>query len=93
MEVEGATLQISDFEIYPNPGANHSTIAFEVEAEIEVALALYNAQGKGIQTLSQRSYGPGKHKLELNGKGLAPGNYILKLTKGDTFETKKITIK
>jgi thiol-disulfide isomerase/thioredoxin len=75
--------------VYPNPVKNMTNIYMSLEAASNVSVSLVNTVG---QTVAARDYGSmaGEFVLEYDMTGLNAGVYVLHITAGDKFITKKI---
>ena len=76
----------------PNPLAYETTIAFDVATTSDVRLSLYNVLGQQISTLVDRSLGPGKHEVILDGRRLIPGAYFYRLRAGSQSATRMLSV-
>ena len=82
----GLTLEeiiaLNDFAVYPNPAANNTTVAFNLEVNEEVAVVVYNLLGEEVST--QFFDGTfGSNALSLNTSELSNGQYIVKVLAGN----------
>lgn len=86
--------QISNF---PNPFNPSTTIRFSLPESAMVSLKVFNVKGQLIKTLSTRNFTAGTHELlfdgrDETGKSVASGIYYIKLTAGQSSNTKKIML-
>lgn len=79
----------SDYEdelIHPNPFAAETKIAFTLNATQKISLDIFNMQGEIVKTLINNSMmSPGRYEiiwdgLNLNGRTVAPGNYLFHIS-------------
>jgi len=82
---------------YPNPFNPATTVRFELPAPQEIALRLYDLQGRLVRTLAAGSYGAGPHALPWDGtddtgRRVASGTYVLRLEAGKTLAASKLTL-
>lgn len=82
---------------YPNPFNPSTTIRFEVAKASYVNLKVLDTLGREVQTLVDRSYGPGSYFQVWDGKDSrnmpAPsGTYFLRMNAGGYVDTKKMTL-
>jgi len=67
--------------ISPNPFFNQMTIDIWTELPEEITISLFDPAGRKIITESSISITGGYHHILLDGSGLSPGLYILKITR------------
>lgn len=77
---------------YPNPFKEHSTVAFELQGQTLVDLALYDLMGRKVQQLLREERESGRHQLDLDGTHFESGHYYLLLRTPDAVERTTITI-
>jgi hypothetical protein len=65
-------------KLYPNPSTYHSTLQFEVTQVTEVKWRILDIRGIAMLEAAA-SFEPGKHELQLDLQGFAPGTYIVQL--------------
>jgi hypothetical protein len=87
----GAALRVG--EVHPNPTAGAATLALRVDAAQAVRAAVYDALGREVAVLHDGAASPeGELVLALDGAGLAPGVYVVRL-EGETFvEARRLTV-
>ncbi len=72
---------------YPNPWSEKTTIGFNLPADGDITLELYDLGGRQVAVVAQGFYTAGNHTLILTGEELASGVYLLRLTAiGETLE-------
>jgi hypothetical protein len=76
----------------PNPFSGTTTIAFSLPRAEEVVLELYDSTGRRVRTLADRSFEPGKHRVELEAGGLTPGLYSYRLTTASGSSSRQMLI-
>lgn len=68
---------------YPNPvslaAGGHTQLVFTLPKRADVRIALYNALGQELRTLSHGEHQAGSHVLGVDLSGLAPGTYLCRL--------------
>lgn len=64
---------------YPNPFREAATVAFALPALEPVALAVFDARGRRVLTRDLGMLPAGPHQVVLDGPGLAPGLYLVRL--------------
>ena len=74
---------------YPNPFNAQTRIAYIVPAKIQVTLGLYDVTGRLVEKLKEGWTDAGRHSVQINGKNLASGTYVVRLeTEGVRLERK-----
>ncbi|MFO7895500.1 MAG: FG-GAP-like repeat-containing protein [Candidatus Cloacimonadales bacterium] len=82
---------------YPNPFNPTTTIAFDLAAETQVKLEVYNAKGQKVKTVLQENLAAGAHSIVWDGKdsnnrAVASGVYFYQLQAADYTKTKKMML-
>ena len=82
---------------YPNPFNPATTIAFELAEASHVKIDVYNALGRHVLTLADGFRRAGAHRVEWegtdrNGRDLASGVYLYRVTAGDQTQTRKMLL-
>lgn len=80
----------NNIKIHPNPLTSQATITFELKESNEVSIALYNMKGETVRIVAEDFFKAGTHQVVLEGEGLNPGTYILKLVSGEKVSTAKV---
>jgi hypothetical protein len=76
----------------PNPFDDYSTIEFSLPAEKHVLLEVYDIMGRKVQTLADKSFGPGSHRVGVEADQLEPGLYSYRLQAGGTSAIRQMVI-
>ncbi len=81
----------------PNPFSPSTAISFSTRGAGEVALAVYNVQGRLIRTLVAETVSPGDHTVTWDGKDelgvdVAAGVYLYRLVIGEHEEARKMIL-
>ncbi|MEN7548141.1 M56 family metallopeptidase [Rapidithrix thailandica] len=76
--------------LFPNPTKDEATIRFRLLQKEKVAVVVYNAEGKKLETILDQELGAGKHKVTWNNQDQSSGMYILKIFKGKEVFQKKL---
>lgn len=75
--------------IYPNPFNPSATVEFILQQKAFVTVTLSDVLGRTILIIAQREFGPGNHRLELNGTSLTSGLYFVSMKMNGTLLTKR----
>ena len=93
--VAGLNQKNSDAKLeqnHPNPFDEYTTISFSLREEQHVLLEVYDALGRKVQTLTDKLYGPGSHRVGVEAKGLEPGLYSYRMQAGDSSAIRQMLI-
>ena len=82
---------------YPNPFNPETHLRFEVGAQVDVKLAIYDVLGRIIRSFDKQEYTPGRHIINWDGKDnngsyVSSGIYIYRMKAGDFVEHKKMML-
>ncbi|HEX8298854.1 MAG TPA: DUF4331 family protein [Rubricoccaceae bacterium] len=78
---------------FPNPAQGASTIRFHVANPSAVRLAVYDVQGRLVQTLVDGQTGAGTHEVRWNAAGVASGTYVYRMmVDGELVATRRATV-
>lgn len=77
---------------FPNPFNPSTELRFELGRSERVALAIYDLQGRLVETLLDRKLSAGSHTAAFNANGLASGIYFARLSTADASRTQKIIL-
>jgi hypothetical protein len=77
---------------YPNPFNPATNITFTLDVVSDVALKVYNLQGREVATVVSGTFGTGQHTVNFDGTNLASGVYIYTLKAGDRSLTSKMLL-
>ncbi len=80
------------FQNYPNPFNPVTTIRYDLPAEREVTLSIYDISGKLVETLVSDFQPAGAHSVQWNSKAVSSGLYFYKLEAGDFLEVKHMIL-
>jgi len=78
--------------IYPNPFNSSCAIEFEVSEECDVAIELYDMQGKKLGIQNFEPLQTGKYRMRWNAENLASGVYFVRLNAGERTITKRVVL-
>lgn len=62
--------------VYPNPFSRTTRLRYELDQTQEVALEIYDLAGRSVRTVFRRVEPAGLKEVELDGTGLAAGQYV-----------------
>jgi hypothetical protein len=79
--------------VYPNPAAEVTTIAYELNNNESVSYQLVNNLGQVVASKKLGNQGVGRFNETLNVASLAEGVYMFKLTVGDQVYTQKVSVR
>jgi hypothetical protein len=75
---------------YPNPFNPSTTIEYQVSRPGQVAIRVYDIQGRQVATLVNQDHGTGLHTVQWDASSLASGTYFYRIEAGgQTYEAKK----
>ncbi|MBN2609546.1 MAG: T9SS type A sorting domain-containing protein, partial [Candidatus Fermentibacteraceae bacterium] len=76
----------------PNPFSMSSMLSFELSNAGHVRLDVYDVSGRIVENLADGEMASGPHTLEIDGSGLIPGVYMVRLQSGIQQETVMIVL-
>jgi hypothetical protein len=76
----------------PNPFTASTTIRYEVPREALVTMTVYDMAGRRVATLVSSRQPAGTHQVHLDGRTLASGVYLCRLSAGASLATEKLLI-
>jgi hypothetical protein len=77
---------------YPNPFNPSTTINYSLPAETYVSIKVYDITGKEITTLVSELQTAGEYQITFDGKNLASGVYLLRISAGKFNSTIKMNL-
>ena len=78
---------------FPNPSRDASTIRFHTATPGNVTLAVYDVQGRLVQTLVSGDTAAGTHEARWNASRVAAGTYVYRLSvDGEMVATRRATV-
>ncbi len=88
---------IVDLKNYPNPFNPETMIAFELETDAKLKLAVYNVKGQRVRSLIDDNLPKGKHNLVWNGRddrnrNVASGIYLIRIESQSHSKVRKIML-
>ena len=79
-------------QAYPNPFNARARISFTLSTPAHANLAIYDLNGRNVQTLADSDYPSGEHAVVFDASNLASGLYFYRLEAGDFAESKKMIL-
>ena len=77
--------------VYPNPASASATVAFTLEADAAVEVAVYDVLGRRVaEARAEHSAGPGRESVDVS--ALAPGAYLVRVEAGGAVATRRLTV-
>ena len=86
---------VKDYELsqnYPNPFNPTTQIQFSIPKESKVVLKVYNLLGQEVATLVNQQLASGTYTYQFDASKLSSGVYLYKISAGNYFFTKKMTL-
>jgi photosystem II stability/assembly factor-like uncharacterized protein len=77
---------------YPNPFNPSTKIGFMIPSSGFTTLKVYDVLGREVATLVSEELKPGNYEATFDGRGLASGVYLYRLTAGPYGETRKLML-
>lgn len=74
---EGSRVTITQPRLVPNPVRDLGTLAFVQAGGRRLAIRIYDAAGRVVMALPERTFGDGFNEVRLDTRGLAPGVYFV----------------
>ncbi len=93
--VSNERAQVEAFRLepnYPNPFTDSTRIRFTLPAADHVRLTVYDAAGKEVKVLAERTFGRGEHTVDFGAAGLSSGVYFYRLQAQQGTKTGQMTI-
>ena len=80
------------YSAYPNPFNPQTTVAYELAADADVRLSLYDVMGREVRTLVEKRQPAGRYDVTLDAGTLPSGMYLLHLRAGLVSQTGRIVL-
>ncbi len=80
------------YQNYPNPFNPSATIKFDISANSNVKLVIYDLLGREVASLVNRELKAGTYKAEWNASAFASGAYFYKLSANGFTQTKRMIL-
>ncbi len=79
-------------ESTPNPFRTTTRLRYALSERASVEMHLYDVLGRRVRTLVDTKRGAGRYTMTLDGAGLAPGTYFVRIRTDTQVETRKVTL-
>jgi len=79
-------------QAYPNPFNPSTTISFELPAQSNIELKVFNMMGEEVANLFSGSKPAGKHQINFEAGNLSSGMYLFRLRTGNIIKTQKMML-
>jgi hypothetical protein len=81
----------------PNPMRSHTTIRFELKAPVRASVAVFDVQGRRVQTLAEEELAAGVHTLHWDGSSSGGGRassgvYVVRLISPEGAWSQRVTL-
>ena len=80
------------FEMYPNPTNNVTNLAFNLNQEQDVNVAVFNMLGEKVYSVDNGKMSAGQHIITLDGSTLQSGVYLVRFTTDNVTTVKRLVI-
>lgn len=84
---------LASFELYPNPAAGVTNLAFTTANKGNVNIRVYTVTGQLVAELANQEYAAGKHTMDINIEKFNAGIYFVKMISADGTATQKMIVK
>jgi photosystem II stability/assembly factor-like uncharacterized protein len=80
---------------FPNPGGGATRLSFELPREVDVALDLFDAQGRRVRSVARGTFAAGRHAVTWDGRDatgapVAEGVYLARLRAGTLERSRRL---
>lgn len=83
---------LEGLQIYPNPFATNATIEFDLQNSGNIEINIFDVTGKAVQSIPNKVYGVGNHKVNFDGNGLENGLYYVNIIAEDGIITRRLVL-
>jgi beta-lactamase class A len=93
-KIENNTLP-SEYKLqqnYPNPFNPVTRIDYDLPADVNVSIKIFDVAGREIKTLVNENQEAGYYTMEFNASNLASGVYFYRIIAGDFLEVKRMVL-
>jgi phosphatidylserine/phosphatidylglycerophosphate/cardiolipin synthase-like enzyme len=89
-KLDGLVHELDLAQNFPNPFRGRTHIDYAIPTAQHVRLALYDLQGRRVQTLVDQAQAPGRYRVEMVAKRLGSGVYFYRLEAGKVVRQRKL---
>lgn len=75
--------EVSEMRLFPNPVKERMMVTFELEANKQLQVEVFNAVGQRVQNLGASNFNSGRNQFEINASDLSNGVYFLRIYNAD----------
>ena len=86
-------LSTESFNAYPNPFNNELNISLDLAADTDIAINIYDALGRVVESVISREYATGAHNVTVNTANLDNGIYVVKLENNGEVFSQEVMVK
>jgi hypothetical protein len=72
-----------EVKVYPNPASDRIELSYNQKSSAQVSAQIFDVKGSVVRTITKGMMLSGEQKLAIDIKGLASGNYQLKVAAGN----------
>lgn len=83
---------VANFNIYPNPATDHSTIAFSLENKTKVSVQIVDLLGRTIESIAPQEMNAGNQVIAISTQKLATGTYMVNVTTDNGTVSEKLQV-
>lgn len=80
------------FQNYPNPFQNNTRLRIDLQQSTEVTLTVYNALGRKVRTLANRTFDSGSHFIRFDAGNLSSGVYFVQMETSQGVQSIPMTL-
>ncbi len=78
--------------VFPNPFEAQTAVRFELSADSDVRVAVYDVLGREVAVLAEGAVEAGAHEATLDGSALPNGVYLVRLEANGQVQTHRVTL-
>jgi hypothetical protein len=76
----------------PNPFTESSTIKYNIPAESDVKISIFDSKGREIAVPVNKRHSPGKYQIDITNELFVPGIYFYQLESGNFKKSRKMIV-
>ena len=77
---------------YPNPSSDLVNILYYLPEDAHIDILIYDILGREIEQIESAYKSEGYYTLDWNSKNHSSGEYFIRLSSGETNDTKKVVL-